>query len=231
LKLDIIIPCLNERQNLESLLPFLQSSASKKDINILVIDASTSSDDTEIVCRKNNVRYHRSAATQRSLQMNFGVKKCNGDVLLFLHADVTPPIKFYDLICDAVAQGNESGCFAYKFDSTKIMLRINSYFTQFEGLITGGGDQGQYITRECFNTLGGFCPDHVIMEDFDLYKKIKKYNISHKVIKDKAIVSARKYDNNSWLRVNLINLIALLQYRADRNPVSIKTFYKKWLRT
>ena len=229
--LDIIIPCFNEQNNLSSLLPDLQRIGLQNDINVLVVDACDSSDNSQSICTEYSVQYHRSVATQRSIQMNTGAKMLSGDVLLFLHADVRPPIKFYELISASIAAGYQSGCFAYEFDSDKVLLKINSFFTRFNSLFTGGGDQAQFLTRECFEELGGFSEGHVIMEDFDLYERIRSANMSHKTIQSRAIVSARKYEKNSWIKVNLVNLIALLKYKADQDPMMIKSFYNRWIAT
>jgi len=229
LKLDIIIPCYNEEQNLLSLLPYLNRTPSLGHIQIFVIDASQSDDNTQSICEQNGVSYLRSDQSQRSIQMNYGAQQSSSEVLLFLHADVTPPKDYYELIKEAIEDNNSCGCFAYKFDSNKILLKLNSYFTKYKGFFTGGGDQGLFITRDAFNALEGFCAKHVIMEDFDLYKRVKTKGFRFKIIKSKAIVSARKYVKNSWLRVNLINLIAVLRYKINPDPQSIKIFYHKWL--
>lgn len=231
MKLDIIIPCYNEEQNISSLLPYLKDSSSKKFINITIVDASESSDNSRIICEQYGVSYLQSDETQRSKQMNYGADNTDGDVILFLHADVRPPKGYYKFIAEAIEDNNQCGSFAYKFDSDKLLLKVNAFFTRFKGFFTGGGDQGLYITREAFNDLDGYCVKHIIMEDFDLYNRIKEKGYQFKIINAKAVVSARKYAENSWLRVNLVNLIAIIKYKVNQDPKLIKSFYRNWLNT
>lgn len=231
MSLDIIIPCYNEEHNLKLLLPYLKNYSPVNQTKIIVVDASRSNDNTKAICTQNGVQYLQSDKSQRSAQMNYGAKLSSGEVILFLHADVLPPKDFYERISEAIKADYPCGCFSYRFDSDKIILRMNAYFTKYKSFYTGGGDQGLYITRDTFNILNGFCTDHEIMEDFDLYKRIKGTNYRYKIIDSRATVSARKYKKNSWFKVNLINLIALIRYKVDQDPRSIKSFYEKWLNT
>jgi hypothetical protein len=50
------------------------------------------------------------------------------------------------------------------------------------------------------------------MEDFDLYRKAKKSGSKFCIIDNPLLVSARKYEKNSWLKVNLVNLRIFILY-------------------
>lgn len=229
--LDIIIPAYNEINNLQTLLPFLLANTNPDKAKIYVVDAERSSDQTQTICEQYGVHYIKSTHTQRSLQMNDGADASQCDYLFFLHADVIPPSNFFDLIEEAINKDYEAGCFAYKFNSNKLMLKMNSYFTRFKGIYTGGGDQGLFISRDRFTSISGYCKKHKIMEDFELYSRLKKNKIPYKIIREEATVSSRKYKNNSWLKVNLINLIALTCYKLNPDPDRIYAFYQRWIST
>lgn len=228
--LDIVIPVLNEEQNLQSLLPFLLDELAAEKAVITVVDAKTSKDNASKVCEEYGVNYLKSEYTQRSKQLNEGAFSGEMDCLLFLHADVTPPKDFYNLIKLKLAMGYYAGCFSYKFKEDNLLLKINSYCTRFNSIFTGGGDQGLYIIRTEFEKLEGFCEQHQIMEDFELYDRLKKQNIPFTIIKNNAVVSNRKYKRNSWLRVNLVNLTAFINYKIYHDPNRTYFFYKKWLK-
>ena len=51
-----------------------------------------------------------------------------------------------------------------------------------------------------------------------------------KIIQSKATVSARKYDANSWLKVNLINGYVFLKYKFGTHPTKLRKTYKSLLR-
>lgn len=104
-------------------------------------------------------------------------KEAKGDVFYFVHADVRILASFFEDIESSISYGFQAGCYAYGFDSTKIMLRINSWFTRFKGLFSGGGDQTLFIRKDVFWDLGGFDYKYCLMEDFEMDRRIKKkYN-------------------------------------------------------
>jgi hypothetical protein len=77
--------------------------------------------------------------------------------------------------------------------------------------------------------MGGFNEQFCIMEDFELVKRIKsqyQFYIIPKSIK----VSARKYDSNSWLRVQWANLIAFKNFLQKRDPRKIREQYYSMLK-
>ncbi len=228
--MDIVIPVLNEADNLKILLPYLIKYAKKYPVHILVVDAAVSSDDSKNICSTFGVSYYKSKHTQRSKQMNECFTQSKGDCILFVHADVLPPTDYYEAIQQAAQKGFDAGCFAYQFKSNHLLLKINSAFTKYDGIFTGGGDQCHFVRRSVFKQLGGYNDNYVIMEDFEFYERLKKATIPFTILPNKATVSARKYINNSYLRVNLVNLIALIKFRQQADPKSIKEFYMKWLK-
>lgn len=228
MKLDIVIPVLNEAERLPKLLNHLSSYTNVK-VNTFVVDASESNDNTAQICQKFDVMYLKSKATRRSIQMNEGARLAKGDTLLFLHADVLPPNQFDQLIAQAIEQGAEAGCFSYHFDSNHLLLKINAFFTKFKGIFAGGGDQCLFIKKSIFNQLNGFDDTKSFMEDFEFYDRLKKAKIVYKIIDCPAIVSARKYERNSYFRVNLANLITFIKYKCGHRCESLKRSYVSWL--
>lgn len=161
--------------------------------------------------------------------MNMGAKIAKGDVFYFVHADVRVLHTFFEDIRSCVSKGFQAGCYAYDFDSTKKILQINSWFTQFNGLLSGGGDQTLFIQKNIFWELGGFDEKYCLMEDFEIVRRIKKkYNF--KVIPKRILVSARKYDSNSWLRVQIANLLVFGLFLLHYSPSKLRALYSKMLK-
>lgn len=229
MSLSIVIPALNEENNLRELLPYIHSCRFNANYEIIVVDARRSDDNTEQVCKTYDTKYYKSTAAQRSIQMNEGARLAVNELLLFLHADVRPPKDFGYQIHTAIAEGNKMGLFAYRFDSDKLMLKINSYWTKFDGLFTGGGDQAHFMSKAFFEEMGGYREDITFMEDFDFWFRIKHLKVPYKLVKSRAIVSARKYEHNSWLRVNLVNLFLFLRFKYGKSPNEMRHIYKKYL--
>jgi len=123
--LSIIIPTLNEAANISALIESLQTNASKKNIEIIVVDGG-SSDDTVALARSLGTTVYDYGQPGRAVQMNHGAQKANGDVLYFIHSDTIPLPTFYEDIEEALRDGFPVGCYRYKFDSPKSLLKINA---------------------------------------------------------------------------------------------------------
>ena len=162
--------------------------------------------------------------------MNFGAAHAIGDILLFLHADVQLPKDFYNQCVLAIKEQYKFGFFAYQFDKKSPLLNFNSKFTTKDGFFAGGGDQCQFFTKDLFKSLNGYNEEFCIMEDFEMIDRVRKQNIPFMIIQSKATVSARKYDRNSWLKVNLINGYVFLKYKLGVHPTKLRKTYKSLLR-
>jgi len=227
LSLDIIIPTFNEANNLKKLLPYLQQYINNSKDQIIVVDSPDSMDESQAICLDNDVLYLNSTKSQRANQLNRGAKQSNAETILFLHADVFPPENFVSHIYLALKK-NDCGLFAYRFDkNTPFLLRVNAYFTRFSSVFTGGGDQCFFIKRKVFDQLKGYDERYDVMEDFELFRRIKQNDISYKVLRQKAIVSARKYDSNNYSRVNWINLKMIYAFKKGKSPEQLIQQYKR----
>ena len=231
MKLSIIIPVFNEQENLAKRLSFLCEEANNKLIEIIVANSPETTDNSFQVCENHSkVTHLKTPEKGRAKQMNFGASKATGDVLLFLHADVQLPTDFFHHIKSAIEEGFEMGFFAYQFDKKTAFLNFNSRFTKKDGLFAGGGDQCHFFTKEFFNRIGKYNEEYCIMEDFEMMDRIRKSKIDYKIIQSKATVSARKYESNSWLKVNLINGYVFLKYKLGIHPMKLRKTYKNLLR-
>lgn len=229
--LSIIIPVYNEQENLVKRLSYLCEYTNKYPIEIIVANSPESIDETGIICKEISKVTHIDCNKKgRAAQMNAGAKIAKGEIFLFLHADVILPEDFYEQITLAVKNGFKAGFFAYKFDKKSALLKFNSSFTKNDGLFAGGGDQCQFFTKETFENLKGYNEDFCIMEDFEMIDRIRNQKIPYKIIQSKATVSARKYDNNSWLKVNLINGYVFMKYKLGVHPTKLRKTYKSLLR-
>ncbi len=229
--ISIIIPVYNEQENLSKRLSFLSEQANKFSVEIIIANSPETTDESKKICEKyKNIIYLDCIKKGRATQMNAGAAIAKGDILMFLHADVILPEDFYHQVTTSIKDGNRAGFFAYNFDRKTFLLDINSKFTVKDGLFAGGGDQCQFFTKEVFNSFNGYNEDFCIMEDFEMMDRIRKEKIPFKIIQSKATVSARKYDDNSWLKVNLINGYVFLKYRLGYSPVKLRKTYKSLLR-
>lgn len=225
--ISVIIPTVNEVAIIQSRISFIREHGGSAVVEVIVCDGD-SDDETVMHAEKAGAKIIRCADRNRALQMNAGASKAKGDILYFVHADTLLNINFVSDILDAVTKGFDSGCYRYVFDSEKLMLRINAWFTQFDLMFCRGGDQTLFVKKEVFKALNGFDESFVIMEDYEFLKRLRK-QASFLIIPKYVTVSARKYVDNSWLRVQLSNLVAFSMFRFKMSPKKIKIAYKKML--
>ncbi|NUO02465.1 MAG: TIGR04283 family arsenosugar biosynthesis glycosyltransferase [Saprospiraceae bacterium] len=226
MKVSIIIPTLNEAKNIERVIERLQAGANGYVSELIVVDGG-SKDETAVKASQAGAKvFHTSPG--RALQMNHGVEQSNGDLLYFVHGDTLPPLDYLKKILHAVAEGYPVGCFRFRFDSDRWLLKMNAYFTRFDQIWCRGGDQSLFITREAFQDLGGYRSDYRIMEDYDLIIRAKK-KYQFRIIPDDVIVSARKYETNSYLRVQVANFIVFNMFRLGYSQDKMASAYKRLL--
>ena len=221
--LSIIIPVLNEAENIKNLLHYLLNNAEKEEniSEIIVVDGGSNDGTRNIVktfvysntiespqeenLNTSQLHHHINillitSAKGRAKQMNSGAKYASGNILYFLHADSFPPKNFDKLIINEVNKGNEAGCFKMKFNSKHWWLKLAGWLTQFSWKIARGGDQSIFITKTLFNNIGGFDERYTIYEDNDLISKLYKRK-QFVVIQEWLTTSPRCYSTNGVWRL------------------------------
>lgn len=227
MRISVIIPAFNEEENIAKRIDFLQLHGGDALHEIFVVDG-LSMDATASVARQKRAMVISSPVRSRAVQMNLGAKQASGDILYFVHADVKLVPSFVEDIRTALKNGFDAGCYRYIFDSNEFMLKINAYCTRFDRLMCRGGDQTLFVRRNVFDELNGFDEYYSIMEDYDFIIRLRK-RFSFAIIQKDVTVSARKYDTNSWLRVQLSNLTVFCMFLLKMPPDRIKNTYARLL--
>ncbi|MEM6335705.1 MAG: TIGR04283 family arsenosugar biosynthesis glycosyltransferase [Bacteroidota bacterium] len=226
-RISVIVPALNEAGNLKQLIPALIEHGGPHVAEVIVVDGG-SSDDSVQVARAAGAVTLVSPVRGRGPQMNVGVEQSAGDVLYFVHADARPPASYASDILSALEDGALAGCYRFTFDSPSRLLSINAYFTRFNRIWCRGGDQSLFLTRATFDRLGGYRDDFVIMEDYDLIQRLQEAG-PFRIIPKNVVVSARKYATNSYLRVQIANLIVMSMYRLGASQERMAGTYRRML--
>lgn len=226
--ISVIIPTFNEAGSIVTLINFLKKEANDMPLEIIVCDGG-SSDGTQQLAINAGANVLISPQKGRAAQMNFACGHACGTILYFVHADSFPPHNFINDIEAAVDAGFDAGRYQTKFLSDKFLLKLNAFFTRFNLFSCYGGDQTLFITRYFFRKIGGFDESKHIMEDYDISSRITKEG-RYKIFEKPALVSARKYDKNSWLTVQKANYAAVKMYRTGVDTKTILEHYRKSLR-
>ena len=229
--ISIIIPAHNEYQNLKRLFSTSFFLEHRLLAEVILAVSPSNTDDTELLAKQYNIKFKRCKQKGRAAQMNEASKYAKGTILAFLHADVIPPNDFIDDIVHSLSANYDAGFFSYRFDKDSWLLRVNASFTGKDGLFTGGGDQCLFIKKQVFEAVGEYNENQVLMEDFEFFKRMKKNKVPYTIIKNDLVVSARKYECNSYLRVNLSNLLLVLLFKLGYPGDKLKILHNKLIRT
>lgn len=222
-KISVIIPTLNEADNIGRLLDHLIESSTTQP-EIIVVDGG-STDETIVLAKKYDVSLI-SASKGRASQMNAGARMAQHEILYFLHADSFPPKNYDTLIQNEVEQWNKAGCFRMQFDSSHWWLRLAGWLTKFEWRACRGGDQSQFITKNLFNELGGFDESFTIYEDNDLINKLYALN-EFVVIQEQLTTSARRYQSNGTWRLQYHFWAIYVKKWFGASPLELNQYYQK----
>jgi rSAM/selenodomain-associated transferase 2 len=226
--ISVIIPTYNEAATIVNLVQYLKKETNDLPTEIIVCDNS-SIDGTQQLATRAGAILLQSPSKGRAAQMNFAASQASGTILYFVHADSFPPHDFVKDIEAAVTAGFDAGRYKTKFLSSKFLLKLNAFFTRFHLFSCYGGDQTLFITRSFFSKIGGFDESKHIMEDYDISSRIVKEG-RYIIFPKPALISARKYEKNSWLTVQKANYTAVKMYRTGVDTQTILDHYRKSLR-
>lgn len=224
--ISVIIPTFNEADSIGKLVKYLLKHGGDRVEEVIVVDGG-SSDKTLEKARNSQAKTFFSKKKGRACQMNFGAEQAKGEVLYFVHADSWPPKSFAHDIEEAIFGDYEIGCYRFKFNSNRPILRINSYCTRFDRLMCRGGDQTLFVSKSLFQKVGGY-KEWMIMEEYDFIIRARK-QASFKIIPKDVLVSARKYEKNSYFRVNLANFVVFMMFYMGCSQDKMLSTYKSMI--
>ena len=232
LKLSIIIPLLNEADNLPELIAHIASLDPAPQQVILVDGGSVDGSvaiaksvlkSTEIA--QSIIDWHIIESTVgRAQQMNAGAMLATGDVLLFLHADTELPADAIDNVQQAIAQ-YDWGRFDVRLDSCEPLLKIVGFVINKRSRLMSiaTGDQAIFIKKSIFEQIGGY-PDQPLMEDIELCKRLKKF-ARPACLKSKVITSARRWQQYGTWRTIFLMWQLRFDYWRGVSPSVLKQRY------
>ncbi len=217
-KISVIVPAYNEASTIENTLNNLLLQ--KEDIHELIVIDGGSSDETIALASRYADVY--SSPKGRANQMNFGVTKSTGNVLLFVHADTLLPLEGLSLIKQHIVKGGKSGRFRMRFDSDQWSLKLFATYTKLSCF--SYGDQCFFVTRDVFEQLDGYRND-VPFEDVDFYTRLRRID-KPIILREKVTTSARRFLKTGSMKQKWINLllVGMIYFRFDITKIKEKIY-------
>lgn len=216
-KLSIIIPALNESNQIESCLQGLQLLR-QQGHEVIVVDGGSS--DNTVYLASPLCDCVIQSKKSRAIQMNVGAAKATGNCLLFLHADTILPSGTYDLFLQIEDSEKKWGRFDIKLSGQHFLFRIiekcMNVRSRFTGIATG--DQAIFVEKELFDEVKGF-PEIALMEDIALSKSLLKYS-KPVCFEEQVVSSSRRWEKNGKIKTILkmwvLRLLYFFHYDTNR---------------
>lgn len=144
----------------------------------------------------------------RAASLNAGAAKAKGAYLWFLHADSSLPDDAWQKLQQAIADKPKAlHYFDLAFAGGGWLMKINSWGANMRSRFFGCpfGDQAFCIEKQLFEALGGYPETAPYGEDHLFVWQAHKADVKLNRIAARLITSARKYQQNGWLKTTLLH--------------------------
>ncbi len=205
--ISVIIPVLNEAKILDKTLSQLQPELEGHEL--IVVDGGSTDNSVQIAEKYGKVI---KSERGRAKQLNAGVNAANGDILIFLHADVWLEKGAFNAVEAALSSGYIGGGFLQKIDGKSLLYRLIELSANMRGkyLKIFYGDSGIFVRRTDFQKIGGF-PDVPIMEEMGFSKELRRLGKT-KMVKPHIHISARRWERNGIINTTAKNWLITFLY-------------------
>jgi rSAM/selenodomain-associated transferase 2 len=227
MKISVIIPTLNERENLPET---LRALAALSDLyEIIVVDGGSDDGTREWLS-------HHLPANGRMMdgprgrgnQLNTGAEAATGDVVLFLHADTRLPTTAVRGITELLANTDVAagGFFVRFLEDEPWILRVVEAGINFRTRLfrSPTGDQAIFARRTAYVVAGGFA-EWPIFEDVDFVRRLKRVG-RFVIIPAQVTTSARRYVTWGVLRAVLLMYALRVGFWMGVSPFRLHRWFR-----
>jgi len=240
-KMSIIIPILQEEKLLSSVMQNYRRSVLKKYFAELIVSDGGSTDRSVEIAQKfaHKVIVHQDTRRQTIAEgRNRGAEMARGDLFVFINGDTIPSDieKFLSYIFDWYLNSKDEIALAIKVRGfpeeenwkDKLFYFFHNNFVRFLNFIGIGMGRGecQVVRKEAFWKVGGYNPNIIAGEDFDLYRRLRRIGKIRFVDEICVYESPRRYRKYGYLRILfhwLLNGLSVMlfnkSYSTDWEPI------------
>jgi len=223
-RISVVIPTLNEGARIARRLTELGAMT---DLHEVIVVDGGSSDRTVAIARDFAGARVIEGPRGRAKQMNQGAKAATGDVLLFLHADVSLPADATRWVAEALRDKSVvAGAFRThtiadaKAGWSASLLRFADLRSRYSSLPYG--DQALFVRAPSFRAVGGF-PAIALMEDLALSRRLRELG-RIRTVAASVRVSGRRFMARPIYYTLLVNVMPLL-FRLGVPPATLASWY------
>ena len=182
MNLTVIVPAFNEADYLPATLDAIEAAAahlharSGAEVETVVVD-NNSTDDTAAIAESKNASVVHEPEQGIARARNTGARHAQGDVLVFVDADVLVPPPLLETIHDVM---NDPSCVGGGVDvdyrpqrrSMRLYLHAWRVLALRMRLVQGAT---QFCRKDAFEQIGGYDEQAWIGEDVDFYRSLKRF--------------------------------------------------------
>lgn len=224
--ISVILPVLNEGENINDAIGHLRNLRYNGGIEIIVVDGDPLESTIKTIRHQGVIT--ATSGKGRARQMNRGAAIASGEVLIFLHADTLLPDNALMKVRAAMEDVRiAAGAFDLGISSDRGIFRITERYVALRTRLTRTpfGDQAIFIRRSYFEKIGGY-RDVPLMEDVELMKRIRKRGDLIRLIQDKVMTSPRRWEQEGILYCTFRNWMLQLLYFCGVSPERLVKFYR-----
>jgi rSAM/selenodomain-associated transferase 2 len=231
---SVIIPALNEAQNIQACIAAAQRRYAPDQVEIIVVDGGSHDGTPELVSEGTSVGDLVQqvkllyAPRGRAVQMNTGAANAQGDIFVFCHADSQLPQGWREAVIAALsAPGVSGGTFQTLILPANWMLKIRNRWVFPANWKIMFGDQVQFMQRTTFEAVGGF-PEIPLMEDVEMSRALHNAGQLVRIPPQyRVITSSRRFAERGFLRQSLLNGMSMVRYLyLGATPEDIARVYR-----
>jgi rSAM/selenodomain-associated transferase 2 len=222
-ELSVIVPILNEAENLPAL--FAMLSRQERVAFELILADGGSTDGTAVLAEELTaalpfaIRIVHSEKG-RGRQLNAGARAAAAGTLLFLHADSAFPDALalrrgLDMLAAAIARRGDcraAGRFALRFDVPPDRYGFGYYYYECKARLGRPegihGDQGFLLPRTFFDSLGSFDETLELLEDNRFAEAVRREG-EWLLLPAEVVTSARRFEAEGLYERQLLNALIM----------------------